>query len=224
VGGTLLSPHPSVGEIYAEVLLEHRIVARPEILNEGFRKAWKASHRVPRIGLSEESERKWWREVVYQTVAESCEGDRFEEVFDHLWVTFAETRRWRLHEGAMEMLRELKTRGYRLGVISNWDNRLLGLLDGLAISPWMESVVISSQVGFEKPDPRIFQAALSQFRLEPRQMLHVGDSDYHDIEPARRIGWKTLKIENGPASRNREDCISTLHEILVLLPSDPMRT
>ncbi len=204
VGGTLLSPFPSVGEIYAEVLMQCGVRADAVALNAGFRKAWDGAHRTPRVGLTEESERHWWRGVVRTTLTGVCEVGKFELVFQRLWDTFAETGRWKLRDGTMKMLHDLKTRGIRLGILSNWDSRLPKLLQGFGIAPLMEHMVVSSQVGFEKPDPRIFELCLQRFGLQPGQMLHVGDSVFHDLEPAARLGWQVWKVERDADFRGFE--------------------
>jgi len=206
----LISPFPSVGKIYAEVISSHGFEVASEAIDASFRRAWKAAHQIPRLGIDEESERNWWRALVKNTFEGLCAIDDFEPVFDDLWRTFAKTRRWKLHDQALETLRELKRHGYRLGIVSNWDSRLPGLLDGFGIAPLIEQIVISSQVGFEKPDPRIFQEIQSRFGLEPGAMLHVGDSEFHDVEPARKLGWHACLIEH---AQKKSGSISCLDEI-----------
>ena len=55
----------------------------------------------------------------------------------------------------------------------------------------------STEVGLEKPDPAIFQLALSQSGCEPAQAVMIGDRLDNDIRPARLLGWKTIRIAQG---------------------------
>ena len=61
--------------------------------------------------------------------------------------------------GAVETLAELAARRYRMAVVSNADGRVRALLEAAGVTPWLEFVVDSAEVGLEKPDPRIFHAA-----------------------------------------------------------------
>jgi hypothetical protein len=82
---------------------------------------------------------------------------------------------------ALSALREM---GAALGVVSNFDSRVLRILDGLDLSRWFSSVTLSSQVGATKPAPAIFVRALAQHGVDPSQALHVGDSPGEDGDGA----------------------------------------
>ena len=71
--------------------------------------------------------------------------------------------------------------------------RLLSLLEALGLAPWFEAVVVSSQVGAAKPDPRPFQRALELLQLPPEAAWHIGDSP-EDETGARAAGLRCLLI------------------------------
>jgi putative hydrolase of the HAD superfamily len=73
-----------------------------------------------------------------------------------LFEFFARAEAWKLYPETIEILEQLKKRGLILGVISNFDSRLFGLLDGLGIAHFFDLVVISTQVGAAKPEAAIF--------------------------------------------------------------------
>jgi FMN phosphatase YigB (HAD superfamily) len=60
--------------------------------------------------------------------------------------------------------------------------------------PFISICLSSMEVGLEKPDPAIFQLALSQSGCEPEQAVMIGDRLDNDIRPARLLGWKTIRI------------------------------
>ena len=68
-------------------------------------------------------------------------------------------------------------------MISNFDYRVYGILEGLGLTGYFDSMTISSEAGWAKPAPEIFKAALVRHGLAPDEALHVGDYT-HDF----RIG------------------------------------
>ncbi len=65
--------------------------------------------------------------------------------------------------------------GLKLAVVSNFDTRLRPLLDALELSPLFDTIVVSAEVGAEKPNPLLFETACSQLGIDPEEALHVGD-------------------------------------------------
>ena len=86
---------------------------------------------------------------------------------------------------------------YRLGIIANqptWirtNMRDWGLLD--YFEP--DCIVISDEVGMSKPHAEIFQFALAQAGVEAEDAVMVGNDYTHDIEPAKRLGMRTIWVE-----------------------------
>ena len=72
-----------------------------------------------------------------------------------------------VREEVEPVLGALQKEGFRLAVVSNWDRRLHTLLEDLGLAGRFETIVVSSEVGHAKPDPRIFRAAVKRFGLEP---------------------------------------------------------
>jgi len=111
------------------------------------------------------------------------------------WLWYAPvTRHTRVEADLRTTLSAMRGAGLRLGLISNTfvpgfvhDRQLemVGLLEHLPVR------VYSSEVGYRKPDRRIFEAALSRLRVSPRETLFVGDLIKTDIVGARRVGMRT---------------------------------
>jgi putative hydrolase of the HAD superfamily len=118
----------------------------------------------------------------------------------------------------LETLAALNERGLILDVISNFDSRLVRILDGLDAGEQFENIFVSSRVGYAKPDRRIFNAALSYHGLAPAQALHVGDSEINDLSGANQAGIKGILVERGKTSAApASDRINSLRSILALL-------
>ena len=115
-------------------------------------------------------------------------------LFEDLYGRFATATAWELAAGVRPNLAYLRDAGIRLGVLSNWDSRLCSMLEDLALRDAFDFLVISYDVGVEKPHPEIFQAALERAGTSPGETLVVGDSWEADIEAAARVGLATLWI------------------------------
>src|SRR5207248_1962029 len=87
------------------------------------------------------------------------------------------------------------TAHYTLGIISNFDRRLRRVLEQLALAPLFRHVVISSEVGADKPDPWIFERALALAGAQPHEALHVGDEPGADWEGAGRAGLHVFRLK-----------------------------
>ncbi len=98
-----------------------------------------------------------------------------ETFFPELYERFGEPEAWRVFEDVTPAIDALASRGISLGIISNWDERLPPLLDGLGLSKYFEAVVISCEAGFPKPSPVIFEHAARKLGVAPEFILHVGD-------------------------------------------------
>jgi len=86
------------------------------------------------------------------------------------------------------VLEALRTRGWRLAVVSNWGSDLGAALVEYGIAHYFECVIDSVTAGAAKPDPRIYEVACAALRLEPGECVHVGDSVVDDVGVARAVG------------------------------------
>jgi HAD superfamily hydrolase (TIGR01549 family) len=100
------------------------------------------------------------------------------------------------YECAEQTLRTLSSR-YRIGVIANQPAGTEERLTKWGLTPFISICLSSTEVGLEKPDPAVFQLALSQSGCKPSQAVMIGDRLDNDIRPARLLGWKTIRIAQG---------------------------
>ena len=100
------------------------------------------------------------------------------------------------YEGAEQTLRKLSSR-YRIGVIANQPAGTEERLAKWGLMPFISVCLSSTEVGLEKPDPAIFQLALSRSGCQSPQAVMIGDRLDTAIRPARLLGWKTIRIAQG---------------------------
>jgi putative hydrolase of the HAD superfamily len=109
----------------------------------------------------------------------------------HLWSAIA--------AGSQESLDRLRAAGLRLGVVSNSDGRVEQALRAAGLRHYFDVVVDSALIGVEKPDPRIFQAALSALGVAPEEALYVGDLYEIDVLGARAAGIEAVLLGRSEA-------------------------
>jgi putative hydrolase of the HAD superfamily len=216
--GTLIHPCPSVGEIYSQVLARYGLIVPAPQLEKAFRASFGAAHDRIRENINDDTEKDFWRSIVCQTVNKFGSVGKFHELFEELYERFGSAKYWRLTEEAMPTLQALRKQGYRLAILSNWDGRLRRVLSEMGLCPLFEKYFISCEIGFEKPDLRIFSFAQEALRLSPHEILHVGNSLVHDAKGALNAGWISVLVgtENDPTM---EGCliIPQLKDLLDLL-------
>ncbi|HTS19648.1 MAG TPA: HAD-IA family hydrolase [Verrucomicrobiae bacterium] len=192
VGGTLIDPHPSVGAVYASVARRYGINKTPDEMERAFGRVW-AEMKRPGLTVSEKA---WWRELVFRVLQQENEAC-FEELYD----AFARADAWRVYPDVEDALRQARVRGLHVGVISNWDGRLRGLLEKLGLSAYFDSMTVSCDIGAEKPAAAIFQAALRAAGVGVEEAIHIGDSYEHDVRGAEAAGLRSMLIDRNPGAR-----------------------
>jgi putative hydrolase of the HAD superfamily len=202
-GGTLIDPWPSVGAIYAEVAREFGLECAPARLDTQFLAAWRSRSR---FNYTPDE----WFAIVRSTFEGLC--DVSPAMFDVIYDRFRERRAWRVYQDVLPTLLELQANGIRVAVISNWDDRLRPLLETLELAPHFDEIAVSAVIGAHKPNPKIFEWAVSALGVEPGETLHVGDSEREDVSGAREAGLEALRIRR--SGRAAEHDITTLTEIV----------
>lgn len=171
-------------------------------LGEAFGRAFRAlmpmgkSGGNPGVGRVDD-DKGWWRALVRRVwleCGEEPEDGRFEQMFEDLYAHFAEPGVWALYPEALGVLEALDGRR-RLGIISNFDRRLYPVLEHLGIRRFFETVTISSEVGLEKPDPRIFAMALAGLDAQAADAVYVGDDPEQDWRGAAAAGMRVYRVE-----------------------------
>lgn len=94
------------------------------------------------------------------------------------------------------ILAQLRERGLTLGVVSNADGRIASILARCGIAQFFHVIVDSHEVGVEKPDPRIFDFALTKAQARPEHTLYVGDIYSIDVVGAERAGIHSVLIKS----------------------------
>lgn len=210
---TLFTTRGSVGEIYGYVARDFGCTEPFDDIHKSFVRQFK--HSGP---LSTGDEKGWWKDVVHRVFSEVGMVRDFDRFFDRVFDQFRDSRAWMLFPETRETLTALKTRGLRLGVISNFDSRVYSVMRDLKILDFFANVTISSETGFAKPDPEIFAAAIQKMDLPADRILLIGDSLRDDVLAGMRAGLNACLIDR--ADRHADAAvrrISSLTQVFSLL-------
>ncbi|GBF87825.1 haloacid dehalogenase-like hydrolase domain-containing protein [Raphidocelis subcapitata] len=181
--GTLLIPSESVTDVYLRAAARHGVVglSEAEVL-DNFRRAYNTPWGGSQLRYVDDA-RPFWRHIVSRSLGSSDEA-LFEEVYSY----YSEARAWRLAPGAVAALTKLRAAGVKLAVCSNFDTRLRPVLAGLGVDQLFDAIIVSAEVGAEKPSPIIFEAAVQQLGVAPPECVHVGDDRRNDVWGGRDAG------------------------------------
>ncbi|HXF04503.1 MAG TPA: HAD-IA family hydrolase [Blastocatellia bacterium] len=193
-GGTLLRI-ARLEEILAEVCEEAGFHIAPEEMRPILERAMGRMTTPGPTSLDLQAHRRWWTEFVEGVLDEVGFTGSRQQVLAQLWRDYRSGHWVGLFPDTVEALDLLSEHGWRLGVISNWDDTLEEFLDRLQISRYFEVVVSSYRVGYEKPDVRIFEHALTVTKAHRESSWFVGDNLELDHEGAQQAGLRTILVD-----------------------------
>jgi HAD superfamily hydrolase (TIGR01662 family) len=120
------------------------------------------------------------------------------------------------YEDVLPLFRNLKERRVTIGVITNADRRVEAVAEKLGLKPFLDVMMTSEEAGVEKPDARIFEAALAKIQIKSSEAIYVGDQYRTDILGALSVGMVPILIDRLDINQEIKDCtrIRSLSEVL----------
>ncbi len=233
--GTLIFADPPVHIAYYRAGRRHGSALSPEQVRARFRESYaryaarldepaeilgdcvtSEAAAAPEVPVGEAAERRFWRSIVGEVFPDVTEVDA---CFEELFAYFAEPRAWGCFADVEETVTELRARGYRTAIASNFDARLHRICDGMAELSSIERQVISSEVGRRKPDEGFYRALLESCGCRCDELLVVGDDPINDVAAARKMGIRSLQVDRRGDSVG--EALRSLTDLLNLLPANP---
>lgn len=190
--GTLIYPDPPVAHVYQAVAARFGSRLSMKEIDARFRRSL-AAEQTCGAPTSEANERERWRRIVGAVIDDvPADGNA---VFEQLWTHFAQPQSWRLFADVQMTLARLHQRGYRLGIASNFDDRLNEVVRGHSGLARLEIVFVSSDLGFTKPHLQFFRAVEERLGAERAQIALVGDDEVSDVQGATAAGWRAIRLD-----------------------------
>ncbi|HEX78940.1 MAG TPA: HAD family hydrolase [Dehalococcoidia bacterium] len=198
---TLISYEPPREKIMAELLNEFGIDITPDKLlhpiNAADEFVYREHSRLPIGKRSDDEKKALWGQ--YQTIALKEAGiaptrELIGFVLGKMSLIKFEPV---LFDDVLPTLTDLKDKGLLLGLISNVDKDITGLLKKLGLLPLLKVVVTSLESGYNKPQPEIFREAARQGGVQPDEAVYVGDQYQIDVIGAGQAGMRGVLIDRG---------------------------
>jgi putative hydrolase of the HAD superfamily len=205
--GTLLTFEPPAPHLRAALLAR----TGTDIGADAAQAAIKAEIAYYRAHLDEGSDREALHDLRLRCAdAMDLPFDR-DVVFDALM----DALRFHAYPDSAPALRELRARGIRIVVVSNWDWSLHERLQETGLAELVDGAIASAELGSAKPDGRIFAAALELAGTRADETWHVGDTPAADVEGARAAGIRPILIARDEAAP--DGAVRSLSELIPLL-------
>ena len=94
---------------------------------------------------------------------------------------------------SLKMLKKLKERGYRTGLISNCYSDECRMIQNSVLYPYIDVPILSYECGICKPDEQVFSLCCEKLEVDPKQCLFVGDGGSNELFAARAFGMQAIQ-------------------------------
>ena len=125
-------------------------------------------------------------------------GETLDACAREIYSEWAACQHFFLYDDVAPTLRELATRGLKIGLISNSHRCLASFERHFSLQGLIAAAISSSEHGYLKPHPSIFESALEAAGVSAHESVMVGDSYPHDVEGARRVGMCGVLVQRTP--------------------------
>jgi putative hydrolase of the HAD superfamily len=192
-GGVLLFPNWTR---VSAVLGRHGVAVAPEALAAAEPHAKRTLDRGDTVAGTNDTARGWLFFNLILTAAGIPLSDATAAALGELHAYHDAHNLWELvPDDVGPALRALRGRGLRLTVVSNANGTLCAHADRVGLSPLVDYVLDSCDLGVEKPDPRLFEIALERSGAERQTTIHVGDLYEVDVVGARAAGIRGVLLD-----------------------------
>jgi putative hydrolase of the HAD superfamily len=200
--GTLFGVKGGVGQVYSAIAMDFGVEVSPKDLNSAF---YQCFQQAPPLAFPDTSilhipdkEYYWWYDLAKATFEETGALPKFDDFgafFQQLYAYFTTADPWVVYPDILPSLEKWRRERIELGIISNFDSRLHGLLGALGLDKFFTSITISSAAGAAKPESKIFEIALGKHECKAENAWHIGDSVENDYKGAKAAGLQSFLLD-----------------------------
>lgn len=204
-GGTLAKIHPQHEWLYVRACKEFGVELAPSKAGGITDFGWE-NYETPLgpvhldMSASESAFAQHKRTVLVERLRRMGVEGPLEQIAARIYQLDTEPAMYRLYADVIPTLDALRPKGYRMGIISNHEWGLPGLVTGLGLAPYFDAVVSSARVGYRKPHPEIFRFVLDDLDGTADQALMIGDSISSDVKGAIRMGMSVVLLDRNGTS------------------------
>jgi putative hydrolase of the HAD superfamily len=212
---TLIYPGPTFqGEGYQQFCARHAIDVDPARFTDAVLGASEI--------LNEEQDHVYDPDIFVRYTRRIIEGmggagPRLDACAMEIYDEWAACQHFILYDDVTPVLRELSARGIKVGLISNSHRSMASFQQHFELHGLIAAAISSSEHGYLKPHPSIFESALRLLDVSAPESVMVGDSLAHDIEGARRVGMRGILVQRSPGGAAEPAGVPTIRDLAELL-------
>ncbi|XP_019851389.1 PREDICTED: haloacid dehalogenase-like hydrolase domain-containing protein 3 isoform X2 [Amphimedon queenslandica] len=216
VTGTCIKVNGSVGSHYVRHVYRHTGVKLDEkTVEKEFRLQFKEMDRdYPNFGCYSASMncKMWWDTVVEKTLRGSGYVDNTNNMVNichSLYTDFSTKQCWSIYDDLWPFIKRIKnsSKTVKLGAISNFDERLETILEGLGLREFFDFVLVSYNERTHKPHPRLFYKALDISKASELEAWHIGNDYVRDYQAATSAGLNAVLLLREGEVKLKKDLI-----------------
>ena len=167
------------------------------------------------------------RELIEGIYPVDATDAQVKELVEARYQTFVEIIE--LSNNILPLLEDLGKR-YRLALLSNFPcgRSIRDGITKLGMTPHFDTIVVSGELGWVKPDPRPYQALLDQLEEKPEDCIYIGDNWLADVQGSKAIGMQSIlttqylpyeRFEPNPGDHEPDARIAHINKLSDLLLS-----
>ncbi len=141
----------------------------------------------------------------------SADPDELNKIFNRAQ-EMAKDIHFVLYEDVIPTLKNIRTRGLKTGILTNFDSDMRSVCKGLDIESYIDYIITSGEAGANKPQPQIFRYALNIAGVDAGEAIHVGDQYKIDITGAKGAGISPILLDRFNFYPDVDDC-PVIHEL-----------
>ena len=219
---TLVHFSPTSEEIQKQACNKFGITANKQKLSAGYKIADNFFNQENSINPIFEKNKKdqdsfffQYEKIILETAGITVSTEIIKKIWNEVYTT---PRELLLFEDVLPTLTQLKKHHLKIGIITNNRQNIIELTKKLKIHTFLNVIVRSCDVGFEKPHPKIFKTALNKLKIPANKTLHIGDQPLSDLQGAKQVGITPILLDREKTSEIKVfPIINSLIEIETLL-------
>jgi putative hydrolase of the HAD superfamily len=209
VGGTLVDLRPSKEEVFQKHLKSRSIDVPIDTLAPILANAERRFD-AQTAELNGKNEEPFWEQYdnfVLDSLGYTGNRESFsKDLSSNFARLIPEVTNWFEYPDARPLLEDLVDRKFKLGVISNATDLARKVLVNLDLKKYFDSIVISAEVGVQKPNQKIFHIATKELKASPNRAIYIGDRLAVDVMGAKRAGLNAILVDRSGAYKD-EACL-----------------
>jgi putative hydrolase of the HAD superfamily len=208
---TLIYPGPTFqGEGYASFSRKHGVAVDASRFNQAVATASAILNEQQDHIYNDDIFIRYTRRIVEEM---GGRGESLDAIAREVYEEWAACQHFFLYDDVAPVLRALAADRFKLGLISNSHRCLASFQEHFELQGLIAGAVSSSEHGYMKPHPSIFEAALQLVGVAADESVMVGDSVAHDIEGARRIGMRGVLVDRSDDPAESTDELPVIRDL-----------